>query len=72
MLQEECRTTGANTDVGTTYQSVPLRIEVAADNIVGVTFQGAQAVPVSGIPQLQRSVIGGRTEISLSLLPSHV
>lgn len=40
------------------YQSVALRVEVAAHNVVCVPLKGPQAFPVACIPQLEGSIIG--------------
>ena len=40
-----------------TYESVALRVEVAAHDIVGMSLQSPQTLPIDSIPQLERSVI---------------
>jgi len=38
-------------------KSVALRVEVAAHDIVGMSLQSPQTLPIDSIPQLERSVI---------------
>lgn len=40
------------------YQSVALRVEVAAHDVVCMPLKGPQAFPIAGIPQLEGSVVG--------------
>ncbi len=47
-------------------------VESAAEDIVCVALQSAQALPAGNFPQLQRVVIGRCGEISVPVLPADV